>query len=180
MRTGVWKMSDREFPVGNKVIRLPKYIAQRVTISQSGCWLCSGFQNNGYSKITKNHITYLAHRFMYELAYGPIPKNKQLDHLCRVRNCVNPEHLEPVTLSENVLRGEGITANNARKEQCPYGHEYSGGNLYVDKRGFRYCKRCKAETSYAKYWEKAGRSPTEKIRQGRPIVSGITGERLNK
>jgi hypothetical protein len=83
-----------------------------------------------------------AHRAFYEHYVGPIPVGLTIDHLCRVRRCVNPDHLEPVTRGENVLRGDTITAANARKTHCPRGHEYDEANTYVCKRGMRHCRTC--------------------------------------
>jgi hypothetical protein len=76
------------------------------------------------------------------LLVGPIPEGKQLDHLCRNRACINPEHLEPVTAKENILRGESFSAKNARKTHCIHGHELSGDNLRILKHG-RVCLECR-------------------------------------
>lgn len=70
-----------------------------------------------------------AHVVVYEAYKGKVTDGLDLDHLCRVRHCVNPEHLEPVTRRENVLRGEGLAAINANKTHCKRGHEFSGDNL---------------------------------------------------
>jgi hypothetical protein len=67
----------------------------------------------------------LAHRVIYEYLVGPIPDGLSIDHLCRVRHCVNPAHLEPVTHRENVLRGQAPTAVNGRKTRCKRGHEFN-------------------------------------------------------
>ncbi len=103
------------------------------------CWLWRGaLRKNGYAQIKLDGRTQLVHRVAYELAVGPIPKNLTLDHLCRVHHCVNPAHLEPVTVRENTLRGLGPAALNARKTACPRGHEYD----YFDRRGRRHCQTC--------------------------------------
>lgn len=115
----------------------------------SGCWLWTAFINdNGYGKIGygrcpegKGSIEFPAHRSMYEYTHGPIPKELTVDHLCRVRCCVNPEHLEIVSNKVNILRGTGPTALNAVKTHCPQGHSYSGSNLWIRKTG-RYCRAC--------------------------------------
>ena len=82
-----------------------------------------------------------AHRFVYEAERGPIPSGLTLDHKCRVRQCVNPAHLEPVTLAENILRGNGWSGRHARVTQCPHGHPYDDTNTYRG-RGFRECRAC--------------------------------------
>lgn len=98
--------------------------------------------HDGYGLFFVNGKTVRAHRYAYEVAVGAIPKEKILDHTCRNRACVNTDHLEPVTIRENTLRGNGITAKNARKTHCHRGHLLSGDNLYF-KNGSRYCKECK-------------------------------------
>ena len=83
---------------------------------------------------------------MYRLLVGEIPAGLQLDHLCRVRDCVNPTHLEPVTGRENILRGQSFSAINAAKLQCVRGHDLTGPNLlYRTSRGavIRACLICR-------------------------------------
>jgi len=107
------------------------------------CWLWQAVKINGYGQFNvKSRKRTYAHRFSYELLKGKIPESKYLDHLCRVRNCVNPAHLEPVTHRENVLRGEGRAAKNSKKTHCPKGHPYSGYNLCIANDGSRKCRIC--------------------------------------
>ena len=112
-----------------------------------GCWLWRGGQGRGgYGRAHIGGTEYRpAHRVAYELVVGPIPDSFDLDHLCRVRLCVNPSHLEPVTNRENTLRGYGPTAINARKTHCLRGHPLSGDNLVrlrsSDERKCRTCHR---------------------------------------
>src|SRR6266576_3456485 len=87
------------------------------------CWPWQANRGRGYGNVWIAGRMYRAHRVAYELLIGPIPEGLTLDHLCRNRGCVNPAHLEPVTSRENTLRGEGISANNARKTHCKHGHE---------------------------------------------------------
>jgi hypothetical protein len=113
------------------------------------CWLwCGWIAKSGYGYFSVNYKDVRAHRFAWEFCFGPIPADKQLDHLCRVRHCVNPAHLELVTCQENVLRGTGATARNARKTHCKYGHPLSGSNVkIVGKRKGRDCVICRTKSN---------------------------------
>lgn len=108
------------------------------------CWEWTGARNAyGYGVFKLDGRVVMAHRFSYEAEVGLIPDGLQLDHLCRVRHCVNPAHLEPVTSRENLLRGSTITAANAAKTHCKRGHEFTPENTYVDKKGRRDCRACR-------------------------------------
>ena len=103
-----------------------------------GCWIWQATTTpNGYGQFRVDGRMVYAHRFAYELLVGPIPEGLELDHLCRVRNCVNPAHMEPVTHAENMRRGA-----HALKTHCPREHPYAGGNLYVAPDGKRRCRAC--------------------------------------
>lgn len=110
------------------------------------CWFWTGtVDTSGYAVLAR-HLrgrwrNTLAHRFAYELLVGPIPEGLQLDHLCRIRYCVNPEHMEVVTLQENLRRGFGFAAVNSRKTHCIHGHEFTPENTYVFD-GHRRCRAC--------------------------------------
>lgn len=112
-----------------------------------GCWLWIGtVLSGGYGQFTDGRGRRTsAHRFAYELTNGPVSDGLHLDHLCRVRNCVNPDHLEPVTCRENVLRGIGPSAINAHRTECVNGHEFTPENTYVTPDGRRMCRICTAE-----------------------------------
>lgn len=97
----------------------------------------------GYGRILDGK-TY-AHIFAYKMIYGVIPAGSQLDHLCRNRKCVNPDHLEPVTPRINVLRGVSPVAVNARKTHCQNGHPFNDQNTYISSKGYRNCRICKKE-----------------------------------
>jgi hypothetical protein len=118
----------------------------------SGCWLWVGATSRGYAiRVDRNRPgTKKVHRQVYEDLVGRVPEGLDLDHLCRVRCCVNPAHLEPVTRSENVRRGAGPSLNSS-KTHCPKGHPYEEANVYR-YRGRRYCRQCHREKALARYY----------------------------
>lgn len=120
-----------------------KRLMAKVDFSTTGCWLSRAAKNkpNGYAQITRSGKYGLAHRFSYELFVGPVTKGLQLDHLCKVKHCVNPEHLEAVTASTNVRRSDSCCARNARVTHCPHGHAYDEENTYMNG-GKRFCRTC--------------------------------------
>ncbi len=118
-------------------------VDDRYVIDKNGCWNWDVCDNLGYGRATDGkHRSVKAHRLMYERLVGPIPEGLVIDHLCRNRTCVNPDHLEPVTQSENVRRGNGFSAVNARKTHCKRGHPLDGDNLYRNPAGARVCRTC--------------------------------------
>ncbi len=108
------------------------------------CWLWTGSKSRGYGVIyvaTYPHRKRAAHRWFFEVLNGPLPNNLQLDHLCRNRACVRPDHLEVVTCGENIRRG--LTGDwQRRKTRCPQGHLYSTDNTILNDRGHRKCRAC--------------------------------------
>ena len=111
----------------------------------STCWLWTAHCNpDGYGRYRLNGTIRVAHRVAYEALTGPVPEGLDLDHLCRVRNCVNPEHLEPVTKRTNTLRGTGMSAERARQTHCKNGHEFTPENTYT-WRAMRRCRTCRAD-----------------------------------
>ena len=126
----------------------------KVEVADGGCWLWKArSKSNGYGQFSiggKNNRTYrvlYAHRYAYERLVGPIAEGKELDHLCRVRACVNPAHLEVVTHQQNMLRGEGVTAQAARRTHCIHGHSFDLFNTKRRKDGARLCRACHRENA---------------------------------
>lgn len=119
----------------------------RTVADINGCWLWQGAISDGYGLIGrgKSGKVISVHRLSYIYHNGEIPKGLQIDHLCRVRHCVNPKHLEAVTHRTNTLRGVGASAQNVKKTHCPQGHPLSGENLteYGISQGKRLCRTCK-------------------------------------
>jgi HNH endonuclease len=115
-------------------------------VTETGCvvWL-STLLKNGYGRVSIEGKQRLAHVVAYETFVGPIPPGMELDHVCRVRCCINPDHLEPVTRKENVLRGN---AGRLRRKQtlCRRGHDLSADNVYIKPNGNRCCKLCRSLT----------------------------------
>lgn len=107
---------------------------------------CLTFQNTekkkGYGVFNIKGKAYMAHRVSYTQYAGPIPAGKDTDHLCRIRNCINVAHLDPVTNRENIFRGTGVGPTNTAKTHCIQGHPFSPENTYRGKRG-RACITCR-------------------------------------
>jgi hypothetical protein len=132
------------------------------TAGPDGCWPWLGPINDyGYGEFWLGRsphypVKQKAHRFAFEMLTGPIPEGLTLDHLChnedadceagdfcRHRRCVNPRHLTPTTIRENVLGSDRTpAAKSAAKTHCPQGHPYSGSNLAITSKGFRRCRIC--------------------------------------
>ena len=120
----------------------------KIKISENGCWLwqASILKSGGYGQISFGGKPCRAHVVAYELFNGPVPEGCELDHLCRTPACVNPEHLDPVTHRENLLRApSSIPAINSRKTHCVKGHPYDSANTYLSKLNQRRCRMCHSD-----------------------------------
>ena len=117
----------------------------------SGCWLWTGCLCGGYARFGNSSVkTTLVHRFLYETLIGKVDDGLELDHICRLKCCVNPRHVEPVTHSENVRRGLAMeTIHKAKiasmeayrnKTHCKRGHGFTGE---TDSNGARICRPCR-------------------------------------
>lgn len=123
---------------------IPLRIEEKIErVTESGCWIWLGAcQPTGYSVVRFNGKAARAHRVIYKIVFGSIPEGFELDHLCRVRCCVNPHHMEPVTHTENLRRGETIGAKNRMKTHCSNRHELTAENIWIDGKGRRRCRQC--------------------------------------
>ena len=145
-------MSETRYgPNPNRAEKMAREIALAkrfwIKVSKSsGCWTwMAGRDRAGYGRISDRGKNRLAHRIAYKFVKGPIHKRLTIDHLCRNRACVNPDHLEAVTMRVNVLRGVGACAKNARQTHCKRGHPFSIENTFIlqrEGRRERVCREC--------------------------------------
>ena len=135
--------------------RIQKILDNCMPIPWSGCLVWMGSLNHGgYANGSQDGKTVLIHRFVYKQIFGDIG-DLVIDHLCRVRCCVNPDHLEAVTNKENIHRGNCQAAKNLRKDHCNKGHKY---DHIVKSSGVRGCSICRKEWNRLRYAK-----PTQQI-----------------
>ena len=121
---------------------------KKVAILPNDCWEWTAVRNPlGYGQFRVGPTMQQAHRYAYQFFVEPLPRFKhgtdELNHTCRHRWCVNPEHLEQVTHRTNVLIGVGPTAVNAKKTHCVHGHEFTPDNTMIKRAGGgRNCRAC--------------------------------------
>lgn len=129
----------------NKCLRANKRFKSYIQVDpETGCWLWTkGKSRDGYGEFNAGR-RWKAHRFAFHMAGNELIPGLTLDHLCRVRHCVNPDHLEQVDLRTNILRGENPSAKAARVICCPKGHPYDEQNTNTYQ-GYRRCKACRRE-----------------------------------
>jgi len=144
-----WKRSKDPTVIALKLLGPPtdgeRFAASFIPEPNSGCWLWLGnLHRMGYGRLKEGKRVISAHRFAYEYYRGTIPNGLVIDHLCRVPSCVNPWHMEVVTNTVNILRGEGFSARNAKQTHCIHGHLLAGENLQIVVRGTRRWRKCKA------------------------------------
>ncbi len=125
------------------------------------CWnWTSSLDSDGYGKWSRpisrkpyRRRKVLAHRFSYEVFVGKIPQGLVLHHICHNRRCVNPDHLSPITVRENVLESpRGLARRNQEKACCKRGHPFDAENTRIDRKGGRVCRTCKRLGAQARYW----------------------------
>lgn len=127
-------------------------------IDTEDCWLWAGTLNfGGYGSLYAMGRSFMAHRVTYEDKFGSIPEGLEIDHLCRVRSCINPAHLEAVTHAENRRRSAGLPENYRYGGFCKIGHLLSSDNVYWVKgntemgRKRRQCRQCLLDYSKKRY-----------------------------
>lgn len=133
-----------------RITDLPPVLYSRTVEEDRGyvtpCWVWTGKPNDGgYGRARYAGRAWRVHRLARVLLGFPCPDDKTLDHLCRVRLCIRPDHTEPTTIGENVLRGEGSSARRARQTRCQRGHRFTAKNTYRTKEGYRKCRACDRE-----------------------------------
>lgn len=119
-------------------------LKSRILVDANGCWLYQRFrQRGGYCDISYRGDNLRAHRVMFAIVNGPIPKGLNVLHKCDVRHCINPDHLFLGTISDNkqdeIKKGRNYERN---RPACPHGHAYTESNTGIDGRGHRHCKAC--------------------------------------
>lgn len=123
---------------------LPAAFAAK-TRPATDCVVWIGAQNSkGYGCFAIDRVSHLAHRLAWEAVNGPIPDGMTLDHLCRVRSCVNVDHLEVVSNAENVRRAKALAVGDT----CSRGHLIAkDSDIYRRTRGGQECRTCRREAS---------------------------------
>lgn len=132
--------------VAKEAVRKRKNQWQFEIDEKTGCWnWLRAASDKGYGNyliISKGAMQYKAHRVYFQELRAKIPNGLTIDHLCRNTKCVNPNHLEPVSMRENLLRGNGVAGINYRKTHCIHGHKFTPENTRPERNG-RSCRACK-------------------------------------
>ena len=146
-----WRNHGNVFPgqpitgTGRDAIR---FWAKVAFSDETECWYwTASFNRDGYGQFKILGSYEGAHRWAWECCNGPVPEGMELDHLCRNRRCVRPDHLDAVTHRENCRRGSrGLLRSPA--EQCVRGHEFTPINTRLSQRE-RICRSCARERNRA-------------------------------
>ena len=140
-------------------------ILQKVEKTET-CWVWNGSKNKGknsYGYIWFNRKNTLVHRIMYQIHKGDIPDGKEIDHLCRNKGCVNPDHLEAVSHRENMLRAN-VGWKCREKTHCPKGHEYTPENTRITH-GSRSCKACESPYNKRRWAQSKANAAIAKVKE---------------
>lgn len=123
-------------------LTLVERFERKINKTPGGCWWWTGAARpSGYGNFWVEGRCVISHRYAYEERYGNIPDGLTIDHLCRNRRCVNPDHLEAVTQRTNLLRGNTLPAAAAARQCCASGHAYTTENTRLTA-GYRKCREC--------------------------------------
>lgn len=135
-----------EYPYNSEKNAALFRLIEKIRRGSTGCWLWTGHIGKfGYGGFRYKGKPMPAHRAAYLLLVGPIPPRLQLDHICRVRRCVNPLHLDVVTAKENTRRGRSPASRNGHKRRCKRGHPFTLENTRLKMfhgRVYRNCRKC--------------------------------------
>ena len=147
---------------------LPEYISPE---PNTGCWICTSRNNqHGYARVALNGKLIAAHRLSYELAHGKIQRGLEIDHLCRISCCVNPDHLEAVSPYENKRRA-AVAKEIANGFLCPSGHLRTSDNIYTRPNGARMCRKCRYENKQR--FKKNARATTAMLNPSQVTVDAM-------
>ena len=142
------------------ILSLSRFLAF-VTGTHGGCWEWQGYRDEqGYGQFRYAGAMVGAHRFAYERGVGPIPDGLELDHLCRNRACVNPDHLEPVPIAENLRRSRVARGVDVA---CGNGHAWTDESTYFRSNGGRDCRECMRDRQLTYHERRAGGVPTRAV-----------------
>ena len=140
----------------------PNAFWRHVRKDPGGCWIWTRpLDDSGYGRLRVGSKVWYAHVLSYELETGAVPEGHVVDHTCRNRACVRPDHLEAVTGYVNTLRGAGPSAQNARKTHCKKGHEFTEDNIIWkgDRRNCKTCRKASREAQRRKVKASPRRAP---------------------
>lgn len=152
--------------IRDKAHRVELFMAKVAIGHGGGCWFWLGDKDErlGYGRCSRYGRKIMAHRESYSLFIGPVPPGLELDHLCKNRACVRPDHMEPVTHAENILRGDTFQARNAAKSACDNGHPFDSSNTAIrvrrsrGGRTSRICRTCERQRGRKYYARNRGAS----------------------
>lgn len=135
---------------GNSIIDF----MNKVHKDDNDCWIWKGYiDKDGYGTFSYRSKEMRAHRWSYMHFVGSLDNNLTIDHICNVRACVNPKHLQQIPIKDNILRGSGPSARNAKKTHCRHGHAFADNNVVHDKKQRR-CRECSRLSARKHYWKK--------------------------
>lgn len=141
----------------------PEGFVAKTRLTAAGCWEWGGRRTSkGYGALKVERRETRAHRLAFEMFVGPIPDGLEIDHLCRNRACVNPDHLEAVDHHTNLLRGDTLAHRHAIAVSCPFGHPYDEENTVIVRRADpsrpveRRCRACKRRRDREQYRKRQG------------------------